>query len=73
MVMPGKDAQKALQKQYNRQNDYIKTNYHRQTVAIKNDIYNRILELYGSNEGFSMSGYINKLIAQDIEKTIDKE
>lgn len=59
-------ALKALEKQekqYKRQNQYIKNNYYRATITIRKDIEKVIKE-----HETSVNGYINKLIETDLRK-----
>ena len=57
---------KQKEKQYKRQNDYIKDNYKRCSVTLKKELYSKILDLYGDKT--NMNGYINRLIEEDLER-----
>lgn len=63
MVMTGKEAQKRLEKQYRRQNEHIKENYDRVSITLPKGTTDRI-----KSQGFTVNGYINKLVLQDLEK-----
>ena len=66
MVMPGKEAKKRLENQYKRQNQHIKDNYDRVSITLPKGTKERI-----QAKGESLNGYINRLVAEDLE--IDKE
>lgn len=61
--MNGNKAKKTLQKQYKRQNEYIKNSYDRISVTIPKG-YKEIIK----KEIGSINGYINELITKDFEK-----
>ena len=63
MVMTGKEAQKRLEKQYKRQNEHIKENYDRVSITLPKGTTDRI-----KSKGFTVNGYINKLVLQDLER-----
>lgn len=71
------DPQKAverLQRQYNKQNEYIRNNYKRISLTIKNDIYEKIEKFYISKDAnFKMNSYINNLILKDIQEQEQKQ
>ena len=64
MVMTGKEAIKTLEKQYKRQNDYIKNNYDRISVTLPKGTKERIKSLTGE----SVNAYINTLVVADLER-----
>lgn len=66
MVMQGKDAKKRLESQYRRQNEHIRANYDRVSITLPKGTKERI-----QAKGESLNGYINRLVAEDLE--IDKE
>lgn len=66
MVMQGKEAKKRLENQYKRQNQHIKNNYDRISITLPKGTKERI-----QAKGESLNGYINRLVAEDLE--IDKE
>lgn len=66
MVMQGKEAKKRLENQYKRQNQHIKDNYDRISITLPKGTKERI-----QAKGESLNGYINRLVAEDLE--IDKE
>ena len=66
MVMPGKEAKKRLESQYKRQNQHIKANYDRVSITLPKGTKELI-----QAKGESLNGYINRLVAEDLE--IDKE
>lgn len=55
-----------LKKRNKKQNEHIKSNYKRVSVVIRNDVYQRIINIYG--EDISMNGFINELILSNIEE-----
>lgn len=63
MVMTGKEAQKRLEKQYKRQNEHIKENYDRVSITLPKGTTDRI-----KSQGFTVNGYINKLVLEDLER-----
>lgn len=63
MVMQGKEAQKRLEKQYKRQNEFIKNAYDRISVTLPKGTKERI-----KAQGESVNGYINKLVLDDLER-----
>ena len=67
MVMPGKDAQKRLEKQYKRQNEYIKNAYDRISVTLPKGTKERI-----KATGESVNGYITRLVLEDLERAEPK-
>lgn len=70
MVNP-KEAKEVLEKQYKRQNDYIKRNYHRATTTMPNELYEKILEVYGKD--VKVNGYIIRLIEEDLKSHQEPE
>ena len=66
MVMHRKEAKKRLENQYKRQNQHIKDNYDRVSITLPKGTKERI-----QARGESLNGYINRLVAEDLE--IDKE
>lgn len=56
--MDEKSAKKTLQKQYKRQNNYIKENFDRVTVTLPKGTKNRIL-----NTGESLNGFVNSAVS----------
>ena len=63
MVMPGKEARKRIEKQYKRQNAYIKDNYDRISVTLPKGTKDRI-----KAAGYSANGYIVSLVLADLER-----
>lgn len=55
-----------LKKRNKKQNEHIKSNYKRVSVVIRNDVYQRLIKIYG--EDISMNGFINELILSNIEE-----
>lgn len=66
--MDAKNAKKILQKQYNRQNEFIKNNYDRISVTLPKGTKERI-----AATGESVNGFINRLVAAalDPDKTTE--
>lgn len=67
--MDAQKAKKTLQKQYARQNDYIKNNFDRISVTLPKGTKERI-----TATGESVNGFINRLVAAALdqqEKTIE--
>ena len=62
MVMSGTEAQKRLEKQYKRQNEYIKNAYDRISVTLPKGTKERI-----QATGESVNGYITRLVLEDLE------
>ena len=63
--MKASDAKKTLQKQYNRQNDFIKNNYDRIALTAPIGTKERIK---AAAPGESVNGFINRLISQELER-----
>lgn len=55
--MDGKEAIKRLEKQYKRQNEYIKNSYDRVSITLPKGTKDRIKE-----KGYSINGLINELV-----------
>ena len=60
--------EKKNSKQYKRQNDYIKNNYKRVSVVIKNEVYEE-LEAKILNDK-KLNSYINELIEHDLKRLV---
>jgi len=69
MAMTGKEAIKTLEKQYKRQNDYIKNNYDRVSATLPKGTKERIKSLTGQ----SVNAYISDLISADLERLEGKK
>lgn len=67
MVMPGKDAQKRLEAQYKRQNEFIKNSYDRISVTLPKGTKERIKAI-----GESANGYITRLVLEDLKRQEQK-
>ena len=67
MVMSGTEAQKRLEKQYKRQNEYIKNSYDRISVTLPKGTKERI-----QATGESVNGYITRLVLEDLEQQEQK-
>jgi hypothetical protein len=63
MVMSGAEAQKRLEKQYKRQNEFIKNSYDRISVTLPKGTKDRI-----KATGESVNGYITRLVLEDLER-----
>lgn len=61
--MDAQKAKKTLQKQYARQNDYIKNNFDRISVTLPKGTKERI-----TATGESVNGFINKLVAAALDQ-----
>lgn len=68
MVMSGTEAQKRLEKQYKRQNEYIKNAYDRISVTLPKGTKERI-----QATGESVNGYITRLVLEDLERQEPKK
>lgn len=68
MVMNGTDAQKRLEAQYKRQNEFIKNSYDRISITLPKGTKERIKALESS-----INGYITRLVVEDLEKRESKE
>jgi len=64
MAISGKEAIKKLEKQYKRQNDYIKNNYDRVSITLQRGTKERIKSLAGQ----SVNAYINALVVADLDR-----
>ena len=60
--MEAAKAKKILEKQYARQNDYIKKNFDRVSVTLPKGTKERI-----TATGESLNGFINRLVAEALE------
>ncbi len=60
--MTGKEAKKRLEKQYKRQNEYIKKNFDRVSVTLPAGTKDKI-----TAKGESINGYISRLVLSDLE------
>lgn len=67
--MKAAEAKKTLQKQYKRQNDFIKNNYDRIALTTPAGIKERI-KAAAPDE--SINGFINRLILAELEKLENK-
>lgn len=63
-MVDARQAKKTLEKQYKRQNDYIKNNYDRISVTLPKGTKERI-----AATGESINGFINRLIAEALEQS----
>ena len=61
--MTGKDAQKRLEAQYKRQNEFIKNSYDRISVTLPKGTKERI-----KAKGESVNGYITRLVLEDLQR-----
>ena len=61
--MDGREAKKRLQKQYKRQNEYIRGAFDRVSVTLPKGYKETIKQEIGS-----INGYINALITEDFKK-----
>lgn len=61
--MDARQAKKTLQKQYARQNDYIKNNFDRISVTLPKGTKERI-----TATGESVNGFINRLVAAALDQ-----
>lgn len=61
--MNGKEAKKFVDKQFKRQNEFIKENYDRVSVTLPKGTKDRI-----KAAGLSINGYINKLVLEDLDR-----
>ena len=61
--MKAADAKKTLEKQYKRQNDYIRNNYDRVSVTLPAGTKERIRAT-----GESVNGIINRVLLQELER-----
>lgn len=66
MVMAGKDAQKRLEAQYKRQNEFIKNSYDRISVTLPKGTKERIKET-----GESVNGFITRVVLEELNKIGD--
>ena len=64
MVMPGKDAQKRLEAQYKRQNEFIKNSYDRISVTLPKGTKDRI-----KATGETVNGYISRVVLDELNRT----
>ena len=62
--MTGKEAKKRLEKQYKRQNEYIKNNYDRISVTFPAKTKERIKRAQAD----SINGYITRVILADLDR-----
>lgn len=62
--MKASEAKERLEKQYKRQNEYIKNNYDRMTVTLPKGTKERIKE-----RGESVNGLVNRLISEYLDGT----
>ena len=62
--MTGTEAQKRLEKQYKRQNEFIKSTYDRISVTLPKGTKERI-----KAKGESVNGYITRIVLADLERT----
>ena len=62
--MTGKEAKKRLEKQYKRQNEYIKNNYDRISVTFPAKTKDRIKNAQPD----SVNGYITRLVLADLDR-----
>lgn len=65
--MKAADAKKTLEKQYKRQNEYIRSNYDRVSVTLPKGTKERI-----TATGESLNGFINQAITDRLESVQNK-
>lgn len=65
--MKAADAKKTLEKQYKRQNEYIRSNYDRVSVTLPKGTKDQI-----TATGESLNGFINQAIADRLESIQNK-
>lgn len=61
--MKASDAKKTLQKQYSRQNEYIKNNFDRVSVTLPKGTKERI-----TATGESVNGFINRVVLSSLDQ-----
>lgn len=62
-MVDARQAKKTLEKQYKRQNDYIKNNYDRVSVTLPKGTKERI-----TAAGETLNGFINRVIMEELER-----
>jgi len=67
-MVDAKQAKKTLEKQYRRQNEYIKNTFDRVSVTLPKGTKERI-----TATGESLNGFINRLVAQELQRLEDQE
>ena len=67
-MVDAKQAKKTLEKQYKRQNEYIKNTFDRVSVTLPKGTKERI-----TATGESINGYINRVVAQELQRLEDQE
>ncbi len=66
--MTGKEAKERLERQYRRQNEYIKKNFDRVSVTLPAGTKDKIVA-----KGESINGYIKRLVLADLERGGEEE
>lgn len=67
-MVDAKQAKKTLEKQYKRQNEYIKNTFDRVSVTLPKGTKERI-----TVTGESINGFINRVVAQELQRLEDQE
>lgn len=67
-MVDAKQAKKTLEKQYKRQNEYIKNTFDRVSVTLPKGTKERI-----TATGESINGFINRVVAQELQRLEDQE
>lgn len=62
-MVDARQAKKTLEKQYKRQNDYIKQKYDRVSVTLPKGTKKRI-----AAAGETLNGFINRVILEELER-----
>ena len=62
-MVDARQAKKTLEKQYKRQNDYIKQKYDRVSVTLPKGTKERI-----TAAGETLNGFINRVILEELER-----
>lgn len=65
-MVDAKQAKKTLEKQYKRQNAYIKNTFDRVSVALPKGTKEQI-----TATGESLNGFINRVVAQELQRLAD--
>jgi len=67
-MVDAKQAKKTLEKQYKRQNEYIKNTFDRVSVTLPKGTKERI-----TATGESINGFINRVVSQELQRLEDQE
>lgn len=67
-MVDAKQAKKTLEKQYKRQNEYIKNTFDRVSVTLPKGTKERI-----TATGESINGFINRVVVQELQRLEDQE